>query len=498
MLCKLKFLKNDIDNKVLIFILSHLVIWTFIPVLLKSWICRDMAEHFLWGQQMEWGYYRHPPVLPWLITGWFKIFPTTKFFYFLLSQVNIAVGFYFIYKILNRFLDKERAYLSVLLLELVIYYFFSIKLHHDTILLSMWPLCIYAALKAFETDSFYRWAFFGFMAAGIILTKYVSVVILCAIFVYYILLNKENVLKAFLKTGPLVALFVFCAFIMPHVFWLIDHDFMAVNYVQDKYVTPWFLPWFLVFLMAQIIILLPIILIGHFILKIDIKSLLKIDISTQKGKFLTTLLFSPFIVMLIIVLFKHYRVPPRFGTAFVAFFGAYVVAKAVEINTDMIRKIEKIVYGFMGVCAMGSIIIKILGVKLDSRYHDFPVDLISQQVTDEWNKQFNQKLKNIAGHFFVNEYMSFYSCDHPRALLKFDYKISPWIHEEDIKNEGVAIICAHHKYGKVYKDNMNEAFDDPQKCMQKAEEMFPWEKIEWKEFMYDPYSFKYGFVKPKN
>ena len=192
MLRKILPFKNDYDYKFALFVIAHVILWTFIPTTLKSWICKDMTEHYLWGLEMQWGYYRHPPFLSWLINWWFLIFPTNNFSYYFLSQVNIATGFIFIYLIVNELLkDKAKAYVSVIMLELIYFYFFSFKLHHDSILLSLWPICIYFGLKAFREDRLISWIGLGIAAAVAMLTKYFSAIIILALVTFYIYKNKS-------------------------------------------------------------------------------------------------------------------------------------------------------------------------------------------------------------------------------------------------------------------------------------------------------------------
>ncbi|CAO5678833.1 MAG: hypothetical protein HEEMFOPI_00419 [Holosporales bacterium] len=490
-------IKDKSDKRIAIFIIAHLILWTFIPVFLKSWICKDMTEHYLWGLEMQWGYYRHPPFLSWLINWWFMIFPTTNFWYYLLSQVNIATGFIFIYLTVSRLLSKEKAYVAVIMLELVYFYFFSFKLHHDSILLSLWPICIFFAYKAFKDNHLLSWIMLGIFGAIAMLTKYFSVILLISLFGFYVFQNKNNFLKALLKPGPIIAIVLFFSFMTPHILWLFDNDFIPFKYVEGRYVTGFFVLYYMLFLVMQPVVLSPLLMIAKRILKIDLKKDLKPKIDTFENAFFTFVILGPLLLVTIIVAAKFYRLPWRFGMGLCSLSSAYLISRAVEFNEGTTRRIQKIVYQFMGVCFVIALGIKASGIKVDSSYHFFPVQKISTYITDEWHKETNSNLKNITGSFLTCEYMAFYSPDHPSTLLKYDYKISPWMSKDKIQKEGIAIICYTHKEGKHIKYSDGDVFDDVNKCKKTADALFKWQKISWKKVEFDKFEFTYGFVKPK-
>ncbi|MBP9752849.1 MAG: glycosyltransferase family 39 protein [Proteobacteria bacterium] len=493
-------LKDKSNQRVALFILAHVVLWTFIPVFLKSWICKDMTEHYLWGLEMQWGYYRHPPFLSWLINWWFMVFPTNNFTYYLLSQINIATGFIFIYLTVSRLLNKEKAYVSVIMLELVYFYFFSFKLHHDSILLSLWPICYFFAYQAFKDDRFISWVMLGIFAAIAMLTKYFSVILLLSLFAFYIFQNRNNLLKAFLKPGPFVAIALFLALMTPHILWLIDNDFIPFKYVEGRYTRGigGFLLCYLYFVIMQPVILSPILMIAKRIFKVDLKKDLKPNLTSFNDAFFTFVILGPVILVTAIVMVKLYRLPWRFGMGLCSLSSAYVISRAVVFNEETTKRIQKIVYQFMSICLLIALAVKASGVKVDSRYHFLPVQKISDHITNEWHSNFKAKLKNITGSFLVNEYMAFYSADHPSALLKFNYKISPWMSAQKIKKEGIAVICYKSLEGRDIEYSDEDVFDDVKKCTTTAENLFDWKKIDWKKIEFDKFEFTYGFVKPKN
>ena len=58
----------------------------------------DMLENFAWGQTVEWGSAKHPPLFAWITGAWFAVFPNLDAAYHLLSYANAALGLLGVYR----------------------------------------------------------------------------------------------------------------------------------------------------------------------------------------------------------------------------------------------------------------------------------------------------------------------------------------------------------------------------------------------------------------
>ena len=52
---------RNINNIFFIFILSHLIIWTLVPSLTNYNLPLDVIEALAWGNNLDWGFNKHPP-----------------------------------------------------------------------------------------------------------------------------------------------------------------------------------------------------------------------------------------------------------------------------------------------------------------------------------------------------------------------------------------------------------------------------------------------------
>ena len=87
--------RSDGDTRDLLLLLAaHVVLWTAFCLLYlaPSDLQNDMTEAFSWAQEMPLGTYKHPPFYAWVVHGWFSLFPTADWAFYLLCAVNAAIG----------------------------------------------------------------------------------------------------------------------------------------------------------------------------------------------------------------------------------------------------------------------------------------------------------------------------------------------------------------------------------------------------------------------
>ena len=87
--------KRNINNLFYIFIITHLVIWTFIPTLTNNNLPLDTIEALAWGSNLDWGFNKHPPMSAFLVETFYKIFGHNDWAYYLLSQICVVFSFSF-------------------------------------------------------------------------------------------------------------------------------------------------------------------------------------------------------------------------------------------------------------------------------------------------------------------------------------------------------------------------------------------------------------------
>ena len=68
-------IKEKKINKILIiFLATHIAVWTVIPSISNINLPLDTIEALAWGTNLDWGYSKHPPLSAWSVELFYKIF----------------------------------------------------------------------------------------------------------------------------------------------------------------------------------------------------------------------------------------------------------------------------------------------------------------------------------------------------------------------------------------------------------------------------------------
>lgn len=215
----------------------YVIVWTLAQSIaspnLDSYA--DMLENYAWGQSIEWGSFKHPPLVGWLAGGWFRLFPNVDSLYFLLSYAAAAVGLLGIHRLAVAAGLGRVATAAVLLQMFALPYgTLAAKFNANTVLLPLWPwvACLWWSCVHGERKSWALPVLLGLAAALAMLGKYYSGVFLLALGLLTLGLPDG---RRWLATGkPWLALVVMAGLLLPHLAWLGAHDYATFRYVGEQ------------------------------------------------------------------------------------------------------------------------------------------------------------------------------------------------------------------------------------------------------------------------
>src|SRR6185436_2643907 len=219
----------------LAFVVGYAVLWFIYAVIAKSSqdLNADMAEMVVWTRELALGYPKHPPLLAWILWGWFKIFPLADWAYLLLSAVTLGAGIFLAIELAAEWLERDKlAAVPFLLAAIPFYNFLGLKWDQNSILIPLWALAMWGMMRALATRGLGWAALAGLAAAGAMLTKYWSVFLLAAL--AFTALADRRRLEYFRSAAPWVTAGVFLAAVAPHAYWLIVEDFPPVRWVTTR------------------------------------------------------------------------------------------------------------------------------------------------------------------------------------------------------------------------------------------------------------------------
>lgn len=429
-----------------LFILFHLLLWTLLPSLVRYHLPMDSIEGALWGHQLEWGYDKNPFVNAWITAFAMKVSNYKDSVIYLMSQLAVVTCFYATWRLAKRIVSPPLAFLSIILLEGIQYYHLhSIDLSDNLLELAAWSLTIYAFYCAVRGSKI-AWIWTGLFSGLAMVTKYYSGFLLLSLAIF--LLTEKSARLQLRTMPPYLGLMIFTLVIMPHVYWLVTHDYMTISYMlartdniphwSNHFVFP------MMFLYEQLLIALPTFLLyGSLFLgrsRDFSQGYSHCVYQSFDKRFLFCAALLPFIFTLLVSFLFNLKLHAGWGSPLMTLWplALFVFVGSPSLSMTKLRAITGTVIVLMSV--LGMVYAYSLVCPTTSSSANFDGKRLAKTLTEEWHQRYHTPLPYVAGSRFLVGSMAYYSPDHPTGWIDWNSKISPWVHEDDVKKRGAIFI----------------------------------------------------------
>ncbi len=405
-------LKKNIRKIFFLFIFCHLFLWTLIPSISNLNLPLDTIEALAWGSDLNWGFNKHPPFSAFAVEIFYQIFGANDWSYYLLSQIFVVVTFYFVWKFsFEIFNDKIFTLLSVLLLSGIYFYNFTTpEFNVNVSQLPFWALCVYFFWKGINTNKKINWVLFGTFSALGVLSKYIFIYLLAALFIYLIFNYKK--LKKFIPYY-LLSLFIFFVLLIPHFIWLIKNDFITIfyglgrsglneTYISEHLINP------IIFLLKQVIILIPIFIMLFSIIK---KFKFKINLRNKKTQFLIAINLIPIILVFFTSVLTGAKIRTMWMTPFYLFLGIFLL-DVLKKNIEM-KRLKRFYFCFLFFFIFSPALYLGISIFDKNKRTDYPGKEISRLVQNKWDENFVNEIKIVIGDEWSAGNLSYHLSSRP-------------------------------------------------------------------------------------
>ncbi len=449
-----------------IFLFLHFALWSFIPLLRKS-LPMDSIEAISWGKFCDFGTNKHPPLSGWLAGFFYQVLGfETPFSIYVLNQLCVIVGLIYVYRLAYCFVSKEKAILSAMLLEGVIYYgFSSLEYNVNVVSLALWPMCAYYFYQALHKQKLSDWILFGLLAGLNLLNKYTSAILLFSMGLYLIFDGRA---RASLKNYKLyLSVLVGVLVVAPHLWWLYQHDFFVLNYFVGRSSQSVFdnIPFLnhvvypLKFIGAQVLFALGTLLVYF------ISSIKETKVSTPHGKedinFLIYLGVLPVVLMFCISLVFGMKLKSMWGFPTLYLLGLLLMVFRPYAMTEKFKK--KIVLGvyivmilFASAQALVICLNKSDKFQLDTKEYGKMVETL-------WRQNSDKPFAYVAGDVWWANNAALFAPSKPKPIIWGDVNQNPWFELKDIQDKGALVLTSDEfEYFEMQK---KLGFDDEPKVL---------------------------------
>ncbi|TAK73669.1 MAG: glycosyltransferase family 39 protein [Gammaproteobacteria bacterium] len=425
-----------------IFILVHLIAWTFVPAFVRYNLPMDSIEGAMWGHQLEWGYDKNPFLNGWLSALAVYFSPQSGWVMYLFSQLSVAACFWAVFRLANQMLSPVYALISVMLLEGMQYYnFHAIDFNDNTLELSLWALTIYFFYQALRTTTRWPWVLTGLFAGLGVMAKYYTFALLAAMFLFLVCYPANR--KMLRTLPPYLGLMVFLVIILPHTIWLFFHDFVTVRYMMQRTASEptWlnhvFFPF--QFSLEQLQVLLPMLALAGVLLigkrdKASVPTLAPFD-----QAFLFYVGLGPFLLTLLLSFLSGIKLRAGWGMPLLSLWGMILLTYLrPHITAAKLYRFIATVFVLMGALLAGYSYSLI--DSSDPSSANFPGREIAKAVTQTWHDTYHTPLAYVAGPRWVGGNIEFYSADHPAVFSEWNLTKAPWINIKEMEEKGAVFV----------------------------------------------------------
>jgi 4-amino-4-deoxy-L-arabinose transferase-like glycosyltransferase len=404
--------KKNITKVLILFLFIHLIIWTLVPSISNVNLPLDVIEALAWGSNLDWGFNKHPPGSAFAVELIYLIFGPNDWAYYMLSQLFVVVAFIFVWKFSNEiFENKTHSLISVLILTSIYFYNYTTpEFNVNVSQLPFWALTVYFFWKSINSKGITNWVLFGIFSALGFLSKYLFIYLLASIFLYFVFNLKKN--KRFIP-NYLLSLAIFFLILIPHFIWLYENSFVTIFYglsrsALTEYAFINHIKNPLIFLIKQILILIPFLIMVHVLLK---KFKLKINIKNRKTIFLISINLIPISLVLLTLILSGANFRTMWMTPFYLFFGTLFI-EVFKKSIDL-KKLKKFYWVFLFLFFLSPISYLGTSILNEKKRTDFPGKEIARLVQNKWNDNFTNEIKIVVGDEWFAGNLSYHLTSRP-------------------------------------------------------------------------------------
>jgi len=447
-----------------LFAITHCVLWTFLPTIVRHTLPLDAIEGTIWGSHWQLGYDKNPFMNAWLTHFAENLGGQSGWMIYFFSQLSVLLCFYSVWRLAKRILPPVSALMSVMCLEAIQYYnVAAIDFNDNVIEIGVWAFLIERFHFALTKNKTSTWITVGVLSAAAMMTKYYAVVLFAPMLFLFDYKNPKIYL----------AVFVFLILCLPHALWLSDNHWVTLNYAFDRVdgANTWWNHFYQPYDFAGSMIqacLLPILIVSVCCLGRTSSTITQYTpLTTFNKKFLLLMALGPFVVTLLLSAFAGMHLRQGWGTPLLSFWGVMLFA---FLQPSQIH-FKRFIITIFGLLLLASSAYVFVQTQPGERRSNFPGKVIAKDIQTSWEQQFHRPLKFIAGERWISGNIAFFSKPKAQVYMDWNPTYSPWIVEADLKRDGAVFVWDPKHDGNTLPASILARFPNIQKIEVRE---YPW------------------------
>jgi|SRR5208282_3940880 len=434
------------ERTMILVLAGYVATWSLYAAIAKSSqdIHPDMAEMVAWSREIGLGTPKHPPLAAWLVGAWFSVFPRQDWAYYLFAMIPPTAALWITWRISARYLPHDKRVVGIALLTLVPFYnFHALKFNANTVLTPFWAATTWWFLRSFETRRA-GWAVLtGVGAAAAMLGKYWSVILLAGLGLAALTDPRRD--AYFSSSAPYLTLAIGTILLTPHVDWLIAHHFVTFAYATEAHpaaalTAAWSA---LSFIGTSLCYVAAAIVLSLFAAQPSVTAIKDTLWPTELDRRILVIAFAaPFLLAACIALVLRIGIDSLWAISAMTLLPVVSLSSPlVTISRPAAVRLLALAIVFplvmIAISPVVAIIVHRAGVTNDASHYR----LIAQAVERAWHANTDKPLRIVGGYSSDVNGIAFYFGNPPSTFDIFSPAQTPWVDDELIRREGMAMVC---------------------------------------------------------
>lgn len=185
-------------------------------------LTEDEAYYWVWSQNLDWGYFDHPPMIAWWISVGYSLFQS-ELGVRLLMVLFSGFSFYFLWKILQPKTQLQENLFWAISGSVTVFQVFGFLATPDAPLLFFTIFYLFSLQKFLKKSGNLETILLAISFAGIMYSKYHGILVILFTLIPILSHLWKNP-KFYLAISGSLILYA------PHILWLVQHDFSPISY----------------------------------------------------------------------------------------------------------------------------------------------------------------------------------------------------------------------------------------------------------------------------
>ncbi|MFA7446905.1 MAG: glycosyltransferase family 39 protein [Weeksellaceae bacterium] len=185
-------------------------------------ISEDEAYYWLWSQNLDWGYFDHPPMVAWWVSLGYKLFQNELGVRLITVLLN-SFSLFFWAQILNPKSINQIRLFAVITASTLVIQAFGFLSTPDAPLLFFTLFYLFSFKTFLEKNSLVSSLLLALSLAGLVYSKYHGILVIVFTLLPILKIWWKNP-KLYFAVGLSILLY------SPHILWLFQHDFIPIKY----------------------------------------------------------------------------------------------------------------------------------------------------------------------------------------------------------------------------------------------------------------------------